>query len=258
MASIDVKQRAARSGDNLEQTARRARYEFLQKTAKANHAGVVLTAHTLDDQAETFLLNLLRGSGGEGLVGIDLKRRLESQSNVMLVRPLLSWATRAATENYCRARSIDFRIDATNIDEKLNRVRVRRQLLPLLKTFNPNFVEGVARTMEILREDNVALDAAASRLLDLSAAQQPNRKTQSLRTDLLKLAPLALRRRALRMWLALGRGDLRRIESAHINAIEHLLNSSKSGRLIELPGGSSVSRKGGLIRFHAAKARGRT
>ena len=257
-SSIDVKKRAAKSSDNLEQAARRTRYAFLQKVATANRAGVVLTAHTLDDQAETFLLNLLRGSGGEGLVGIDVRRRLGPQTQVLLVRPLLSWATRADTENYCRKRGIDFRIDAMNFDEKLTRVRVRRQLLPLLKTFNPNFVERLAGTIEILREDNVALDAAALRLLDLSSAQLPNRKTPSLKADLLRLAPLALRRRALRLWLALGRGDLRRIESAHINAIARLLISSKSGRLIELPGGSSVSRKGGLVHFHAAKARGRS
>jgi tRNA(Ile)-lysidine synthase len=255
-SSVDVLKQAAKAGDNLEQAARRARYAFLRKVASTNRARVVLTAHTMDDQAETFLLNLLRGSGADGLAGIDLARPIEPHAELLLVRPLISWATRADTENYCRKRAIDFRVDAMNVDEKLTRVRVRRQLLPLLKTFNPNFVAGLARTMEILREDNLALDAAAMRLLDLAAAQA-DRQTKSLRADLLKLAPLALRRRALRSWLARSRGNLRRIESAHVNAIAALLNSSKSGRVVELPGGSSVSRHGGFIHFHAAKAQRR-
>ena len=255
-SSVDVLKQAAKARDNLEQAARRARYAFLRKVAGTKRARVVLTAHTMDDQAETFLLNLLRGSGAEGLVGIDLARPIEPQSDVLLVRPLISWATRADTENYCRERAIEFRVDAMNADERLNRVRVRRQLLPMLRTFNPKFTECLARTMEILREDNVALEAAAERLLELSA-EQSDPETFSLRADLLKLAPLALRRRTLRSWLARSRGDLRRIESAHINAIARLLNSPKSGRVIELPGDSSVSRQGGRIHFHAAKARKR-
>jgi tRNA(Ile)-lysidine synthase len=263
-ASVDVKRRAAKSGDNLEQAARKTRYEFLIKTAKAKKAGVVLTAHTMDDQAETVLLNLLRGTGPEGLTGIEVTRPIESGSNVVLARPLLHWATRGDTESYCRDHDIDFRVDEMNADETLTRVRVRRQLLPLLKTFNPKFVERLSHTIGILREDNLALDAAASRLLDLSSDHQRQsvRKHQptSLRADLLRFAPPALRRRALRLWLARVRGDLRQLDSAHIFAIEKLLASTGSGRLVELPGQSQVSRKDGLIHFHAAKSKrgGRT
>lgn len=259
--SVDVKRRAAKCSDNLEQAARRIRYEFLAKTAKTNKAHLVLTAHTLDDQAETFLLNLLRGSGVEGLLAIEPTRSLEPGGDILLVRPMLSWAGRADTENYCREHSIDSRVDEMNLDEKFARVRVRRRLLPLLKSFNPRVVTRLARTIEILREDNTALHGAASRLLDLSLAhpEQTSRDSRAttLRTDLLRLAPPALRRRALRLWLEYNRGDLRRIESAHIIAIERLLSSPKSGRLIELPGGAKVSRKSGLVHFHAVKSRGR-
>ena len=258
-ASVDVKQRAAKSGDNLEQAARRARYEFLIKTAKAKKAKLVLTAHTMDDQAETVLLNLLRGTGPEGLTGIEVRRPMESGRDIVLARPLLSWATRADTEGYCRDHDIDFRVDEMNTDETLSRVRVRRQLLPLLKTFNPKFVERLTHTIGILREDNLALEAAASRLLDLSSDHRrpSGRKQQptSLRADLLRFAPPALRRRALRLWLAHVRGDLRQLDSAHIFAIEKLLASTRSGRLVELPGQSKVSRRDGRIHFHAAKSK---
>ncbi len=250
-AAVDVKKRARESRDNLEQTARRERYRFLAKTAKAKKAKLILTGHTIDDQAETFLLNLLRGSGPDGLSGMQSTRPIDVGAEILLTRPLLSWATRSETETYCRERSIDFRIDETNVDESLARVRVRRQLIPLMKSFNPRFVESLARTTEILREDSLALDAAAARLLDLSFD-----KKDSLRADLLRLAHPALRRRALRLWLTRRRGDLRRLEHAHITAIERLLVSSSSGRIVELPGGSKVSRKGGFLRFHGTKSKG--
>ncbi len=108
-SSVDVKKRAASSGDNLEQAARRLRYEFLAKTAKRRGATIVLTAHTMDDQAETMLLNLLRGSGADGLGGIEPSRSLVDGGETLLVRPLLQWARRQDTEDYCRLRQVEFR-----------------------------------------------------------------------------------------------------------------------------------------------------
>lgn len=257
--AVDVKKRAAKLGDNLEQAARRLRYRFFQKIAKARKSSVVLTAHTMDDQVETILMNLLRGSGTDGLTGIDSVRALAAGAKILLARPLLSWASRSDTEGYCRERSIEFRVDEMNSDENLARVRVRLKLIPLLKTFNPKFIQSLARTTEILREDSLALDAAAARLLDLCLDNQPqsrrNRMADSLRTDLLRLARPALRRRALRLWLATLRGNLRRLELAHIIAIENLLASKRSGRIVELPGGSRVSRTGGLLRFLGSEPR---
>jgi tRNA(Ile)-lysidine synthase len=254
--AVDVKKRAAKS-NNLEQAARRARYEFLAKTAKAIKARVVLTAHTMDDQAETVLLNLLRGSGADGLSGMEPVRSLAAGSSTLLARPLLAWAKRSETEDYCRERSIDFRVDEMNVDESFARVRVRRQLLPLMKSFNPKFVESVVRATEILREDSLALESAAARLLEMSLDKPPKSwpdgTADSLRADLLRLAPVALRRRALRLWLARLRGDLRRLERVHIVAVDSLLLNNKGGRIVELPGGSKVSRKGGLLHFHSPK-----
>jgi tRNA(Ile)-lysidine synthase len=201
IGNVHVKTRAAKTGDNLEQAARRARYEFLAKQARTAHSRLVLTAHTIDDQAETILLNLLRGSGATGLGGVEPVRPLSAGSETQLVRPLLSWARRRDTENFCRARSVDFLEDEMNMDEKFARVRVRRQLLPLLQTFNPKVTEGLARTAELLRDDSLALDQGAQRLLELSieSGSGPEDKRPSLRWDLLSTAPRALRRRALRL-----------------------------------------------------------
>jgi tRNA(Ile)-lysidine synthase len=251
VSSSDIKRRAGKNKENLEQTARRARYEFLARVAKAHQARLVLTAHTMNDQAETILLNLIRGSGSDGLRGIEPMRALMKGSEIFLARPLLSWARRADTESLCRSQSIDYREDAMNSDESFSRVRVRNELLPLLETFNPRFIETVTRSAEILRDDNVALEAAARRLLDLASDVSDNNadRADKLRADLLLVAPVALRRRALRLWLSQHRGHLKRIEYAHILAIETLLNSRKSGREVELPGGASAIRKEGMLHY---------
>jgi tRNA(Ile)-lysidine synthase len=246
---VDVKRRAARTGDNLEQAARRARYEFLEKNAETVRATVVLTAHTMDDQAETVLLNLLRGSGGRGLGGVEPVRPLVVGSDIRLARPMLSWTLRQDTEKYCRQQGVQFRKDEMNLNEKFARVRVRHQLLPLMQTFNPKLVAGLARTAELLREDSSALDRGAARLLELSFEPEECDDARTLRYDLLAAAPGALRRRALRLWIEQCRGDLRRVERVHIIALEELVQGSRGGRVIELPGGARVSRKRGLLQY---------
>ena len=257
VGTVDVKKRAAGRKDNLEQAARLARYEFLTRTARSQKAGMVLTAHTMDDQAETILLNLLRGSGGSGLGGIEPLRPLIEGKETLLVRPLLSWARRADTEGYCRQRGIEYCQDEMNLDESFARVRVRRQLLPLMETFNPKVILGLTRTAELLREDTIALDSAAARLLELAgdvrSAANGNAKSL-LRSDLLALAQPALRRRTLRQWLGLCRGDLKRLERVHIIAVEKLVFGDRGARVIELPGGSRVSRRRGWLRFEPSPA----
>jgi len=255
IGSAAVKVRATETRDNLEQAARRARYEFLAAVALERKARVVLAAHTLDDQAETVLLRLLRGSGADGLSGIEPVRELDEKNGVLLARPLVCWARRAETERYCLERGISPRVDAMNADERFARVRVRRSLLPLMQTFNGRIVEALARSAQLLREDSAALELAAGELLfeacekeDESAATHTTAAPR-LRLEVLRRAPVALRRRALRQWLARGRGDLRRLEMAHLLAVESLLEGERGGRRVELPGGAIVRRKRGRLYF---------
>ena len=247
--SSDVAARARKSKDNLEQAARQARYDFLEQIAKKHRAKLVFTAHTMNDQAETILLNLIRGSGGSGLRGVEPVRPITAASEILLARPLLSWARRRDTEAYCRSRLVEFREDQMNFDSAFARVRVREQLLPLLEQFNPKFIEAVVRSADILRSDNEALDSAARRLIELAATENSHGRRSPLRTDVLLVAPGALRRRAFRLWLEQQRGDLRRIEHAHLLAIEKLLLSPKSGRVIELPGGARTFRQNGMLHY---------
>ena len=253
MGRASVKERALQSGDNLEQAARRARYEFLLRAAEERGARMVLTAHTMDDQAETVLMRLMRGSGAEGLGGIEPVRALDMDHHVLLVRPLLGWARRVETECYCRKREVRFRVDDMNRDERFARVRVRRQLIPLMEGFNQRVVEALARTAELLREDATALRLEAERLLDEASEGAAPSDASPLRVDVLAGAPASLRRRALRLWIERGRGDLRRLEMVHVMAVEKLLKGERGGRIIELPGGSTVSRRRGRLLFHAQK-----
>lgn len=246
---VPVKSLARRSGDNLEQAARLARYKWFAEVAQKRGANPVLTAHTMDDQAETVLLNLVRGSGTDGMSGMEPVRLLNAAGKRMLARPLLTWAHRRETEGFCRARGIDFRHDEMNEDEVFARVRVRRQLLPMMRSFNPRITEALARTAELLRDDSRALDSAAQRLLELSTDNSAKR--HQLRTDLIADAPPALRRRALRLWLESRRGDLRRLELVHVRSVENLVTQNRGGRTIELPGGSTVSRKSNRLTFTA-------
>ena len=245
---VQVKSFARRGGDNLEQAARLARYKWFGELAQKRGAGFVLTAHTMDDQAETVLLNLLRGSGADGMSGIEPVRPLNATGKTMLARPLLAWASRRDTEGFCRSHGVDFRHDEMNEDEAFARVRVRRQLLPMMRSFNPRITEALARTAELLRDDSRALDSAARRLVELST--ENSARQHQLRTDLLADAPPALRRRALRIWLEQRRGDLRRLELVHVRALENLVTQNRGGRTIELPGGSAVSCKSGRLTFN--------
>ncbi len=237
---------------NLEQAARKARYEFLEKTARKRKAQLILTAHTLDDQAETILMRLLRGSAAEGLAGIVPMRPLAPNSEIQLIRPLVSWARRADTEHYCVRRQIDYRVDAMNSDEAFSRVRVRKQLLPLMKSFNPRIVEALSRTAALLNEDTEALAAAANVLLKAAGSRNgtaSETNPHSLNVSLLAGAPPALRRRALREWILRARGDLRRVEMVHLLAVEALLSGERGGRVAELPGRMTVIRKRGWLEF---------
>ncbi|MBA3631387.1 MAG: tRNA lysidine(34) synthetase TilS [Acidobacteria bacterium] len=265
---------------NLEQSARNARYKFLVETAENLHADGILTAHTLNDQAETFLSNLIRGSGLEGLGGMRAMRSLKSEvrrqkpearsqkseveskiqnpkSKIQLIRPLLNWAKREDTENFCRLNEVEFCSDSMNEDLTFNRVRIRKVLLPLLQDFNPKIIEALANTASLLREDAEFLEAATQKigsrqLAESSFSKEVNSTNNDQTTlqikDLKNLFP-SMRRRILRDWLKNQRGDLRSLDAKHIEAIENLIFSRKSGKQVELPNGEILTKNKGSLSF---------
>jgi tRNA(Ile)-lysidine synthase len=261
---VSAAERAASSRDNLEQAARHARYDFLSGVLAGRGARLLLTAHTMDDQAETVLMRLMRGSGPAGLGGMEAVRLLDQKTETRLVRPLLGWARRAETVEYCAARGVEARIDPMNEDERFVRVRVRRQLLPLMLSFNGRLVEALSRTAELLRESDAALRVAAEALLveasaagtsegEAAAESSGASDCAALRVDVLREAPGGLRRRALRLWIERGRGSTRRLELVHLRGVEALLEGTRGGRTALLPGGGKVHRKRGWLYLDAKK-----
>ena len=249
---------ARAANDNLEQAAREARYAFLQRAAKRVSANYILTAHTMDDQAETVLLRLMRGSASFGLGGMDAVRPIAKNSTIKLVRPLL-WARRIETEDYCRSRKTEFLMDEMNEDQNFARVRVRKQLLPLMQSFNNRIAEALSRTATQLREDDDVLLKDSDALLRRAAVSnqesdgKSETKTPALDVKVLANEPPALRRRALRQWLSNARGGTRRLEMVHLLAVEKLLEGDAGGRVVELPKGGRVRRRRNKLEFESEK-----
>jgi tRNA(Ile)-lysidine synthase len=164
---------AAEAGENLEATARRLRYAWLAEVAAEVGAKWVATGHTADDQAETVLHRLIRGTGLQGLRGILASRDREgeaeawaapSRSRLAIIRPLLT-VTRADVLELLAELKLPFREDATNADPRFTRNRIRAELLPLLKTFNPDVVSALARLAEQANEAHEVVVEQARSLL---------------------------------------------------------------------------------------------
>jgi tRNA(Ile)-lysidine synthase len=221
---------------NLEQAARNARYRFLTKIAKQNEAFAVLTGHTQNDQAETLLFNLIRGSGPDGLAGMRQVRELED--GILLIRPLLSWATRSDTENFCLFNKVKYQTDRMNTDEKYSRVRIRQSILPRLADLNPKIVETLARTADLMRLST-----------DQPTKSLTSDKNGNLGIKELKALKSPERYTTIRSWLRTKRGNLRSLQLKHIEAIERLILSQKSGKTVELPGGGRVVKQAGELTF---------
>ena len=169
----------------------------------------------------------------------------------------MNWAKREDTENFCRLNEIEFRHDAMNDDLKFNRVRIRKILLPMLKDFNPKIIETLAQTAEILRQSAEQLSVNNYQSIVISQQLPEDRKPKVenqtlLLKDLRDVFPLILRT-ILRQWLENNRGNTRGLELKHIEAIEKLIVSRKSGKIIELPKGESILKKDGKLYFQSAK-----
>ncbi|MEL4503686.1 tRNA lysidine(34) synthetase TilS [Luteococcus sp. H138] len=222
----------AEAGQGLEAAARQARLAALFTDGKP-----VWLAHTLDDQAETVLLGLARGSGCASLQGMAPIRRHDG--GPLLVRPLLG-IRREQTRAACAEWGLTPWDDPMNDDPRFRRVRVRRELLPLLDdVLGPGVVDGLGRTAGLAREDNDLLDRLAA-----DAVRDLVRGDELDAVGLLHLYP-ALRGRVLRSWLT-ARG-VPSPSMRHVRAVAALVEDWHGQRGIDLPGGLTVRRVGGAL-----------
>lgn len=155
---VDVPAYAAKCGRGIEESARILRYQSLEEVAALDQADKIATAHTQNDQVETMLFHLIRGSGLAGLSGMAPVRG-------RLVRPLL-WCTRAEIEAYCREERIAYIEDSTNADIRYSRNRIRQRIVPAMTQINPAFVQNAARLMALASEENAYLERLAAAQCD--------------------------------------------------------------------------------------------
>ncbi len=186
---------ARRAGVSVEMQARTVRYAFLSDMARAKRYVVAALAHTMDDQAETVLLRLLRGAGTAGLGGME---PVTERNGLRVARPLLR-VPKTTLIRWLEKRDIAWREDVTNRDAVYLRNRVRHELIPLLRDrFNPNLPETLARTAELLRDDDAVLCALAE--TDRTACARSEHR-EELDARRLAALPPARRRRVVLQWL---------------------------------------------------------
>jgi tRNA(Ile)-lysidine synthase len=219
------------AGLGPEAAARRARYAVLEEVAERFGAVAVLLGHTRDDQAETVLLGLTRGSGGRSLAG--MRRSFDR-----FVRPLLDVA-RDDTVTACQVEGIDYWDDPHNSDLGYTRVRVRRSVLPVLEEqLGPGVTETLARTADQLRDDMALLDDLADRALS---------RLEELPVDGLLAEPTAVRRRVLRLAALAAGSPASELFHDHVLAMDALLTDWHGQRWVDLPGPVRCLRREGRL-----------
>ncbi|MBN2075558.1 MAG: tRNA lysidine(34) synthetase TilS [Dehalococcoidales bacterium] len=230
----DVEKYKSNHGGTVEEAAREVRYDFLAETAESVGADAVATGHTRDDNIETIIMHLVRGSGTRGLRGLKPVTQLNSKTGVVKVlRPLLE-LNHDETIGYCRMNGYEPRIDISNESLTPLRNRIRHQFVPLLESYNEQVGEALLRDARIAGDELDFLDTAANGLWG-SVVQQRKDMIILDKEGFLELHP-ALQRHLLRLSIEKLTGSLKDIEVRHIESVMDALDL-QAGKQITLPEG---------------------
>ncbi len=217
----------------VEAGARDARYQALSTLAEKFNSTKVFLGHTRDDQAETVLLGLARGSGTRSLSGMAIE-------NGIYLRPLLA-ITREQTERACKEIEVEYWNDPHNSNTDFSRVKVRQEVLPLMEQeLGPGIAAALARSASLLRDDADALDAIAQREIS-------RLNLTDLDATVLVVLPRAIRTRILRAAIYAAGAPSGSISADHVGAIEALVTSWHGQGAVSLPGGVKVERISGRL-----------
>lgn len=229
----DVAAYAAESGKSTEEAARTLRYEFLEKTARELGCGCIATAHNADDNAETVLLNLTRGTGLKGLCGIPPVRG-------KIIRPFLQ-NTREEIEHYLEQNGLEHIEDSSNALDDYSRNRIRHHVSPVLRQLNPSYTSAIARMTESLREDEEYISSAAAEFIGRET------KGRSLSVDAVMALESPVRMRVFRL---MHGGEL---SAVHCRAIENICLVRSVHAHADVPG-MRVSREFDKLIFGGGEA----
>ena len=227
-------------GGSLQALARDKRYEFLEAAAKRCGARKIALGHTVDDQAETVVMRLIKGSSLTGLSAIPPVRG-------PFIRPLIE-TSREEIERFAADEGIDYVLDSSNLSDKYLRNDIRRNLMPLLRReYNPNITATLSRVAAVLRLDDDYMDAAAKKGLEEALVSKERDAVVIDRSVLLGLHPALIHRAFLIAVRSLGPGIGAGLSSAHIDSFLGLASGGRPNGSIDLPGGLRALREYGRI-----------
>ena len=237
----DVPKLAAESGKSVETAAREVRYGFFAEIMRKHNIPLLCVAHNADDNFETILFNISRGSGLSGVCGIPRTRDFEGG---MIIRPILE-INKNDINNYCSENNIEYVTDSTNTDTDYTRNRIRSRVIPELKTICPNAEYAAARLSESLRADALCLESMAGWFLE------ETREGFFIETEKLCGSPSAISTRALMSLYCEISGGLS-LEYVHVKAILALAEKAVPHSSLDLPAGIRAVIEGGKIGFTTA------
>lgn len=227
---VDIKTTAKEEGLSIEECARDARYDFFVRVAKEFKANKIAVGHTKDDQAETILMRVLRGSGTRGLGGIPPLRQM---NGCVLIRPFIEiW--REEIERYLKDNKIPYRQDASNQSLDYFRNKIRHDLLPYInKDYNPNIKDILTHIAENVYQDYEYIRTSAENKFPSCAVDITQDR---IILDLKRFSkyPKAIQKELLRLAIARVKGDLRRVEFRHLNELEELILTRPQGSVVDL------------------------
>ncbi len=214
-----------------EEGARQVRYKFLENVAEKAGANKIALGQTADDQAETVLMWMLRGSGLKGLAGIPAVRPLE---NCLIIRPLME-VSRSEIEDYLREEGLRGRVDASNLKPVYLRNKIRLKLLPLLaRDYNPNIKSVLSGMSQILEADEEYLTEMQERVFEKVARLKGDNRVGINLASLRKLHP-SMQRRILRRSIEVVKGNLQGITLSHLREVLNMINQGRTGSEVHLP-----------------------
>jgi tRNA(Ile)-lysidine synthase len=223
----DVKRRVRTRGETVEEAARNLRYAFLGRAARERKASAIATGHTLDDRAETILLNIIRGAGLDGIAAMPPRSSWPFGKGPDIARPLLE-LSREDTARYCRESGIEPRRDPTNDLPIATRNRLRSEVVPLLRTFNPRISQALARLSDAAAGDAEFIDAFAESTYRAAASRDG--ETISVDRNVTALPDAIVRRLLRRAYRELAGEEL---DATHLDDVEQLLRNGRG--LVGLP-----------------------
>ena len=217
--SGDVKSFAAEKKLSIETAARELRYKFLEDVRQRLNFDAIALAHHADDQAETILMRILRGTGSVGLSAMQMKTD-------KLIRPLLNFK-KSQLEGYCQNQNIQPQIDSTNFEADATRNKIRLNLLPILKEYNPSIVETLCRLGESAAIDTEFITSQAEKIFPSAV------KNDKLSQSVVKVQHIAIQRVLIRMFVEKVVGSIKDFGFIHFESIRRVMINNLQG--VELP-----------------------